>query len=253
MFRAGAMTVDTSNWERAREWIRSAIASNELAEGDQLPPESDMQREIGVGRHSLRRAVAALAAEGVLSVEQGRGTFVREPARITYRIGSRTRFRENLLRQGVEPGGDTISAEVVPADCEIAGVLGLAEGADVTRVITRGRADGRPILLTCSFHPYDRFPDLARRRLSRESVTDIYAAHGVTDYARKETALHSRLPQKWEARMLEQPADQPVVVISKIDADPEGFPIGHAESIWSAGRVRFSLDHAEPTGRTRHV
>lgn len=245
--------MDTTNWERARDWIRAEIAANALAEGDQLPPESDMQREIGVGRHSLRRAVAALAAEGVLSVEQGRGTFVREPARIAYRIGSRTRFRENLQGQGVVPGGETISAEVLPADAEVAGVLGLAEGADVTRVITRGRADGRPILLTCSFHPHERFPDLERRRLARESVTEIYAAHGVADYVRKETALYARLPRKWEARMLEQPADQPVVVISKIDADADGFPIGYAESIWSAGRVRFSLDHALPKGPTRHV
>ncbi len=235
--------VDVSNWERARDWIMQNIASRALTAGDRLPPEAQIQREIGVGRHSLRRAVATLAAEGVLSVEQGRGTFVRETPRITYRIGARTRFKENLARQGVTPRRDMIDVDVLAAEPEVARALGLQPGTEVHRVLRRGYADARPLILTCSFHPAARFPDFGERRMAGESDSDIYAHHGITDYARHETAIFARLPAKWEARLLEQPADQPVVVITKIDADLDGVPIGHSEAIWAAGRVRFELDH----------
>lgn len=234
-----------SNWQTARDWIVKSIAAQDLAEGDRLPTEQEMQREIGVGRHSLRRAVATLAAEGVLSVEQGRGTFVRGMPRITYRIGRRTRYRENLLAQGITPDGETVSVERVLPEPEVAEALALSEGARVHRVLRHGFADGRPLNLTRSYHPAERFPDLGARRRIGHSVTAIYADHGIADYHRRETSLYARLPQKWEARTLEQPADQPVIVMCKLDEDADGVPIGWSEAIWAAGLIRFSLDLPE--------
>ncbi len=230
-----------SNWERARDWIRADITRRALREGDQLPPEQDIQRACGVGRHSVRRAMAALAAEGLLSVEQGRGTFVRAQPTLLYRIGRRTRFRENLLANGMKPGSDAIGAEIVPADAGVADALALVPGAPVHRVLRRGLADAVPISLTRSFHCATRFPDLGERRSAGASVTEIYRDHGIADYLRRETTLYARLPEKWEARLLEQHVDQPVMVMCKTDITPDGAPIGWSEAIWAAGRVRFSL------------
>ncbi|WP_172297200.1 phosphonate metabolism transcriptional regulator PhnF [Pseudoruegeria sp. HB172150] len=237
----------TSNWERARDWIVESIANAALAEGDKLPPEPQMQREIGVGRHSLRRAVAALAAEGVLSVEQGRGTFVRGLPKITYRIGSRTRYRENMLSQGVRPGGESITEDIVEARPDVAEALAVNTGTAVHCIQRRGHADGRPISLSQSFHPAARFPDLGERRGKEESVTAIYADHGISDYSRRETSIYARLPEKWEARLLEMPADQPVLIMCKLDVDLEGIPIGYSEAAWVAGRIRFLFDSSQGT------
>ncbi|MCR8546936.1 phosphonate metabolism transcriptional regulator PhnF [Salipiger sp. P9] len=232
----------SGNWERARDWITRNIESEALADGDRLPTEGDIQRLTGVGRHSVRRAVAMLAAEGVLSVEQGRGTFVRAKPPILYRIGARTRFRENLMSQGVTPSGDAIAAGIVPASAEVAQALGLAPGAQVHRVLRRNRADGRPISLARAFHDAARFPDLGARRQQGISVTDIYRDYGIPEYHRLETSFYARLPDGWEARELEQSAEQPVIVMCKTDIDEARRPIGFSESIWSAGRVRFSLE-----------
>ncbi|MBR9762835.1 MAG: phosphonate metabolism transcriptional regulator PhnF [Rhodobacteraceae bacterium] len=235
----------SGNWQMARAWIMDSIASRDLAQGDKLPTEQELLRQIGVGRHSLRRAVASLAAEGVLSVEQGRGTFVRGQPRINYRIGRRTRFRENLESQGVKPGGETITADITPAEPDVARELSLPVGTPVHRILGRSRADDHPLGLNRSFHPAGRFPDLGAKRQSRMSVTDIYASYGVTDYRRRTTTIYARLPEKWEAKLLEQPADQPVIVMCKTDEDLSGIPIGWSEAIYAAGRIRFTLDFPE--------
>lgn len=234
-----------SNWERARDWIRADITRRALRVGDQLPPEQDIQRACGVGRHSVRRAMAVLAAEGLLSVEQGRGTFVRAQPSILYRIGRRTRWRENLHANGAVPGSDAIGAEIVQADAVVAEALALTPGAPVHRILRRGLASDVPISLTRSFHCATRFPDLSERRSQGTSVTEIYRDHGIADYHRRETTLYARLPEKWEARLLEQPVDQPVMVMCKTDVTPDGAPIGWSEAIWAAARVRFALASEE--------
>lgn len=236
---------DARNWERARDWIVAEIAARRLMDGDRIPTEPDIQKACGVGRHSVRRAMAALAVEGVLSVEHGRGTFVRAQPAILYRIGPRTRFRENLRAAGVVPGSDAIGAEIVPADAGVAAALALDPATPVHRILRRGLADGVPISLTRSFHPAGRFPDLGARRTAGQSVTEVYRAHGIDDYRRRETTLYARLPEKWEARMLEQHPDQPVMVMCKTDTAPDGIPIGWGEAIWAAARVRFQLDASE--------
>lgn len=232
---------EAKNWERARDWIVQDIAARRLADGDRIPPEPDIRRGSGVGRHSVRRALAALAAEGFLSVEQGRGTFVRARPSILYRIGRRTRFRENIRAAGLVPGSEAIATEVVAADADVAAALGLAPGAPVHRILRRGLASGTPISLTRSFHCATRFPDMGRLRAAGVSVTDVYRAHGIADYRRRDTMLYARQPQKWEARLLEQHPEQPVMVMCKTDETPEGAPLGWSEALWAAGRVRFEL------------
>ena len=97
------------------------------------------------------RAVAALAADGKLSVEQGRGTFVQTAPLINYHIGRRTRFRQNLLDQGIAPAGEQIAEDIIPAPAQIAAALGIAEGDAVHRLLRRGLADGVPISIGLSY------------------------------------------------------------------------------------------------------
>lgn len=229
------------DWTFVRQAIVSRIERDGLVEGDRLPTELELASEFGLGRHSVRRAMAALAIEGLLSVEQGRGTFVRSQPLVRYRIGRRTRFRENLEAQGITPGGDLVAAEVVPAPERVARALGIGRDAPVHRVVARGRANGTPISLGQSFHEVARFPDFGSRREAGQGVSEIYLAHGIADYMRRDTTIFARRPDAEEARLLEQHPDQPVMVLQKTDVDRDGRPIGCSESIWSGHRVQFSI------------
>jgi GntR family transcriptional regulator len=60
--------------------IRLAVAAGRLAPGDQLPPARELAAQLGVNFHTVRKAYADLAQEGVLDVGQGRGTFVTDSA-----------------------------------------------------------------------------------------------------------------------------------------------------------------------------
>jgi len=56
------------------------IQSGKYRRGDQIPSERELCRTFGVANYTLRQALDLLAGKGLLSREQGRGTFVRDPA-----------------------------------------------------------------------------------------------------------------------------------------------------------------------------
>ena len=66
----------TSLADTATEAIRSEIMSGRLAVGDRLPNEVALSATLGVSRGTVREAVRALAAQGLLEVRQGSGTYV---------------------------------------------------------------------------------------------------------------------------------------------------------------------------------
>lgn len=210
--------------------------------GAKLPTEPELVALYGAGRHSIRRAVAELAKEGQLSVEQGRGTFVQPQPMIDYAIGKRTRLRQNLASQGVDIGGTFLGAERLPARGRPRRELGLTRDDEliVTRRITS--ADGLPVAVGSLFHDAARFADFAERRSVFGSVSETYKSYGIADYVRARTTIHARPARPEEAAHLQQHRDLPVMIVRAVDALPDGTPISFGEVVWAATRVKFSFD-----------
>lgn len=64
--------------QSVQEAIRDYMTSQRLKPGDALPAETELARQLGVGRNSVREAVKALETLGILEVRRGSGLFVRE-------------------------------------------------------------------------------------------------------------------------------------------------------------------------------
>ncbi|MCX8118758.1 MAG: FadR family transcriptional regulator [Desulfobacterota bacterium] len=57
--------------------IKRLISEGKLKPGDKLPPERELVKQLGVSRPSLREALNALVAMGLLEVRQAKRTYVR--------------------------------------------------------------------------------------------------------------------------------------------------------------------------------
>lgn len=62
--------------DRLVEVMVQAIAAREFAPGEKVPSESDIAATHGISRLTVREAMRSLTQKGLVSVEQGRGTFV---------------------------------------------------------------------------------------------------------------------------------------------------------------------------------
>ena len=234
-------------WETTRDKISAEIAAGHLAPDARLPSEPELCLLYNTRRHSLRRAMAALVAEGKLRIEHGRGTFVERAPLINYVIGPRTRFHENLLAQGLTGSGQTLSEMRIPASARVAAALALPADAPVFAICRRGFANDLPISLGWSYHDAERFPDMADERRAGISVTQAYRRYGIADYRRQSTTVFTRLANEQEASLLMLRPGQSVLIVQKTDVDMTGAPIGFSEAAWAGDRVQFTFENA-PAG-----
>ncbi|MEA4915110.1 MAG: FCD domain-containing protein [Christensenella sp.] len=62
----------------ANELYNIIVLQKKFSAGEKLPNENELSQSLGVSRTTLREAVHYLIAQGILSVQRGRGTFISE-------------------------------------------------------------------------------------------------------------------------------------------------------------------------------
>jgi DNA-binding FadR family transcriptional regulator len=110
--------------------LRNLLEAGAFSHYGRMPPERKLAGELGIGRRSLRRALAVLEREGRITREQGRGTFLRQGKGETItldRIAEHTSPPEVIeLRLALEPIVARLAA-IRASPSEIRMLLRLAE------------------------------------------------------------------------------------------------------------------------------
>lgn len=207
---------------------------------ERLPTEQELAVRFSVNRHTIRRAVAALVEQGLLSVEQGRGTFVIGQ-QVEYLVGRRTRFSENLHRAGLDPSHRVLAIATAPAG-PFADVLGVSLDDDVFEVEMLGEAEHVPMTLATHRFAARRFPDLPEALERTQSVTTALLSCGVTDYTRRSTRIVARLPDKREADLLQQPITRPILQADSVNVDRGGNVIHCSTTLFAGDRVQLVVE-----------
>lgn len=228
-------------WVRIRAALEADLAAGRYRPGDRLPSETALATRFGVNRHTLRRALAALAEAGLVHARRGAGVFVT--ARPTdYRIGRRTRFRQNLIAAGQTPERRFLSLETRAADAGEAEALRLAPGAPVHVCEGLSLADGVPIALFHSVFCAARFPELKAALSETGSITAALERAGLQDYTRHSTRLSAERADAVRARHLRLPEGAPVLRTVALNVDGEGRPVEYGRSWFAGDRVQLIVE-----------
>jgi len=226
-------------WRQIADAIRLDIVGGKLAAGDRLPTEAALAERFSVNRHTVRRALAVLAEQGVVIAEQGRGTFVRSIARLSYPIGRRTRLSEGLRGQASELLSAGIGHRIENASVRIANALSLKPGTKVVRSESLSTADGVPVSRATIWLPYRPFPDFAARLEQMRSITEVFRSYGIADYSRASTRISARHADVEELAALKLVPGAIVLVSEAIDVGLDGVPLSYGLSRFPAERMEL--------------
>ncbi|EGX59757.1 GntR family transcriptional regulator [Streptomyces zinciresistens K42] len=142
----------------------SQIRSGSLAPGTRLPGETDLARQYGVSRMTVRQALDLLDAERCVVRRQGSGTFVNDHTERGRRLNRLRSFADEVEGDGGQ-SSRVIRCETAPAPAEVAEALGVGAGDTVNRLTRVRLIGGTPAALQDAWVPYSVAPSLSREPL----------------------------------------------------------------------------------------
>ncbi len=195
--------------------LRNQILSQQLSPGGKLPTEEELSIEYGVSRGTVRKAVAQLDAEKLITIEHGVGSFVRSahPNAIPFR------FVDHAARYDAAEGEVTytvLAKEVIPSPIDISERLRIAPNTPVIHVARLKKLDGKPVAYALRYLPESLCPSLLEADLTHGTVHDVLVDHSELPLLRAEMEIEAHILLDDEARLLEVPPGEAAIVIERL-------------------------------------
>ena len=185
----------------------------------------------------MRRALAALAEDGLVESAPGRGTFVTGGPLIEPANGLLS-FTELGRRRGLQPTARVLEQRVRPATYDESERFRIAPGADLFELSRLRMLDGSPVALDDARVPLARVPGLITVDFSTASLFDCFDEAGCppvrADYSVEATAADERA-----ASLLEMAPGGPVLLAATTSFDRQGRIIELARTYYRGDRYRF--------------
>lgn len=224
--------------------ILRQIQSGEFKPGDQIPPETELAEQLGVSRPTVRQALSQLAADGYLVRIKGKGSFVTEPKLLHESTSMISSYRQESESKGLHITTKVLRQEVIRPEKNVSEMLKLPRGKKVN-ALTRmryvdGFNEGKPMVLTTVYVPYDLFPNLCEVDFTQCSLYETMEEQGiVVRHVGRE--LEAFIPDTASAELLRISTFEPVIFLRSTGSTTDGTIVEYSESMYPAGCSKFHI------------
>lgn len=230
--------------------LREQLAEGRFAGG--LPGEVALAGQFGVARITVRKALAQLAAEGLIDRAPGRGTVPRAAATKTSNTGangaaSRPRSRaqltgllENIVTMGLATKVKVLHCEVVRASAAVAEALHIDIGAPVQKAQrVRSTREG-PLSLITTHVPAALAAGFGRRELAKKPILILLEEAGVRIGGASQT-ISACLADAHAARHLEVSVGSALLAVTRLIRDTRGRPVQWLHGLYRPDRYQYEM------------
>jgi DNA-binding GntR family transcriptional regulator len=133
--------------------FQDQIAAGLLRPGDQLPSESQLCKQHGISRMTVRRAINILVEQDIVVTEQGRGTFVK-PMKF-WSASFNLNQLQNLLSDVNKIKIKIIEASIIRASDSVAQKMKIKSGQRLLHVRRLISSEVKPIMYHTEYILYD--------------------------------------------------------------------------------------------------
>jgi len=220
------------------ELMRQRIARGQWPQGHRLPSLDELGREFGVARVTVRQAAERLAREGLLSPQQGRGTFVT--GQPTERWLSVQTSLESLARMYADTEPQIVNIDESTA----APALRPGEGQPAGRYVLMRRVHSRQGQPYCVINIHLAEPVFRRspRRFRDEPVIPILVGLKSLRIVKAHQVLTIGSADMEVARLLGVPVNAPVAEVRRIFRDENDRVVYLGEVTYRGDAVHVEMN-----------
>ncbi|MGL5436763.1 MAG: GntR family transcriptional regulator [Lachnospiraceae bacterium] len=216
--------------------IRSEIFASKYEAGSFLPPEGELIDKYGVSRTTIRRAVNMLKVEGLVDVQQGRGTEVLPVTMFdtSYNFFSIKSSASVTSRFTIEGKYNTSSQgaiiDIIPAELKIAKALNVPPGTDVYRLQRVKLINDEVFCYVTSYVLTTLAPDLEQYSGQIYFLYKFLVDHYNISYEYGQDIISADIAGFVESRLLNIKMGAPLLIFKRITYS-NNIPFEYSESI----------------------
>ncbi len=201
--------------------LREQIASGQLDEGCQLPPEESISKELQLSRGTVRKAIDLLLQEGLITRHQGRGTFITPPPHQSAHF-SLSSFSQAMRRQYRVPSTQVLTFEVISAPTKVSKRLELPPKTPVFHIERLRMADNQPVALEIRYLPQELCPALIHQDLETQSIHWLLVKKFEIALVRMEHVVELCKMTSDQAGLLQAPVAQNAFSVDRLTYTQQG-------------------------------
>jgi GntR family transcriptional regulator len=232
--------------ERIADALRGAIVRGVYPPGSKLPTETELSLLHGAGRGTIRAALQAVEAEGLVSARQGSGRVVLD-AGVSQSFDELRSFAQWARATGRIPSGRFVTRVLRAAEPIEAAALQVAAGTDVLYTIRLRSLDGSPIFVERCTYPGWLAKTIAQLDENCPSVTaEVRRLTGTVAVTGTHTLDLARADAT-DAELLGcQPGD-PVLRRCAVTRRADGVPCDYTDDHYLEDAASFTLHNSVTT------
>ncbi|WP_028449273.1 MULTISPECIES: phosphonate metabolism transcriptional regulator PhnF [Chitinibacter] len=225
-------------WRQIAATLANEIAAKTLQ--GQLPVEAALASRFAVNRHTVRRALQALESQGLVRIEQGRGTFVQEDL-IAYRMGRRERFSHSLASQRLQGSSEVVGHSEISANDELARIFELPVGSPLLQIDLLDKVEQQVLGVCTEYVPLPRCAGVLAALQETGSMVAALTAVGIEGVNRRQSRVTARMPKPQVAAQLAQPKSQPVLYVESVYQDAAGQVVEYGITRFAGNAIELTI------------
>ena len=229
-------------YQQLRDELANKIREQVWQPGELMPSETELKNMYQVAVGTVRKAIEALIAEGLVERSHGKGTFVRKP-RFDNSLFRFFRF-ESVDGQRRVPNSHIVQRQVIAAPAQIAGALQLKTGAPVIELLRLRLVDQQPVLAENIYLCAHRFQALMKLDTADfgDLLYPLYEEKCGQIIASAKEVLTVEPVTDAQAKLLGLPRKTSVVVIDRLALGSDGNALEWRQSRGAASKFRYSAE-----------
>jgi len=218
--------------------LRRLIDEQIVPPGALLPPETEICQVYGVGRQTIRRAIARLVDENLVERYAGRGTFVRDQnQRASFQLDRS--FSQYVKSSGKHPHSKTLSKDESYIGVDCPSQLHKHFGKPCL-ILERVRySDQEPICYQVTSVITDQCPGLKEYDFAQESLYEVLAKEYGMIISRIDHSIRAISADDYRAELLEVDPGSPLLLVTTIAYLENGEEIEMTFSNYRADRYEY--------------
>ena len=224
--------------------LREKILAGAFAPGEQLPTESDLIKQFGVSRITVRQSLAALAADDLIERRQGSGTFVTHRKTKRHKLDGNihlTGSLDELIEMGLNTPVQMLEFNRVEADKQEAELLQVKVGTTVFRLKRLRLHENSPYSLIVNYLPLEIADKLTEEDLN--SGTILQSIESKFGYHLQEARMQikAELADPYVAELLDIRVGSALLSIERTVYTDNGKPIEFVHTLYRSDLYGFSV------------